>query len=46
MKPKRIILIRHGECDANINEEKFATIPDYTIKLTEKGYRQALELIS
>lgn len=43
MKPKRIILIRHGECDANIDEEKFATIPDYTIELTEKGYRQALE---
>lgn len=42
MKPKRIILIRHGECDANIDEDKFATIPDYTIELTEKGYQQAL----
>ena len=30
MKPKRIILVRHGECDANIDENKFATIPDYT----------------
>lgn len=43
MKPKRIILIRHGECDANINEDKFATIPDYTIELTEKGHQQALD---
>lgn len=43
MKPKRIILVRHGECDANIDENKFATIPDYTIELTPKGYEQALE---
>lgn len=43
MKPHRIILIRHGECHANTDESKFATEPDYTIELTEKGIRQAQE---
>ena len=41
MKPHRIILIRHGECHANTDESKFATEPDYTIELTEKGVAQA-----
>lgn len=43
MKPHRIILIRHGECHANTDESKFATIPDYTIELTESGIMQARE---
>lgn len=43
MKPHRIILIRHGECYANTDESKFATEPDYTIELTEKGIQQAQE---
>lgn len=43
MKPHRIILIRHGECHANTDESKFATEPDYTIELTEKGIAQAKE---
>lgn len=43
MKPHRIILIRHGECHANTDESKFATVPDYTIELTEKGILQAQE---
>ncbi len=41
MKPHRIILIRHGECHANSDENKFATEPDYTIELTPKGVEQA-----
>ena len=41
MKPHRIILIRHGECHANTDESKFATEPDYTIELTDKGITQA-----
>ena len=41
MKPRRIILIRHGECHANNDESKFATEPDYTIELTAKGVGQA-----
>ena len=40
---KRIILIRHGECYGNRNMEQFATVPDYTIELTDKGREQAIE---
>ena len=42
MKPKRIILIRHGESEANVNPHLFASIPDYAIELTEKGREQAV----
>lgn len=41
MKPQRILLIRHGECHANTDESQFATIPDYTIELTDVGILQA-----
>lgn len=41
MKPKRIILIRHGESEANVDRYLFGKIPDYTIELTEKGRQQA-----
>ncbi len=41
MKPKRIILIRHGESAANVDRYLFGQIPDYTIELTKKGYQQA-----
>lgn len=41
MKPKRIILIRHGESAANVDRYLFGQIPDYTIELTEKGCQQA-----
>lgn len=43
MKPKRIILIRHGESAANVNKYLFGQIPDYTIELTAKGVEQARE---
>lgn len=43
MKPKRIILIRHGESEANVDRYLFARVPDYTIELTEKGHAQARE---
>ncbi len=36
MKPKRIILIRHGESEANVNRYLFGSVPDYTIELTQK----------
>lgn len=42
MKPKRIILIRHGESEANVNKHLFASIPDYTIELTHKGVSQSI----
>lgn len=43
MKPKRIILIRHGESEANVDKYLFGRVPDYTIELTEKGREQAKE---
>lgn len=41
MKPKRIILIRHGESQANVDKYLFGRVPDYTIELTENGREQA-----
>lgn len=41
MKPKRIILIRHGESQANVDKYLFGKVPDYTIELTEIGREQA-----
>ena len=43
MKPRRIILIRHGESQGNRNPESYATIPDYALELTEKGMEQAAD---
>lgn len=40
-KPHRIILIRHGQSMANIDSQLFASLPDYTIELTEFGKEQA-----
>jgi len=41
MKPHRIILIRHGESEGNIDKNKYLTIPDYALNLTPKGIEQA-----
>lgn len=43
MKPKRIILIRHGESEANVDRYLFGRVPDYTIELTDLGREQARE---
>jgi len=42
MKPKRIILIRHGESEGNIDRAVYGKKPDYAFLLTEKGQEQAL----
>lgn len=41
--PKRIILIRHGESEANLNPKIYESIPDFKISLSEKGKEQAKE---
>jgi broad specificity phosphatase PhoE len=41
MKPKRIILVRHGESLGNAEPNHYATTPDYALDLTEKGQIQA-----
>jgi broad specificity phosphatase PhoE len=43
MKPKRIVLIRHGESQGNINKKLYGQLPDYAIYLTDKGKEQAKE---
>lgn len=41
MKPNRIILIRHGESEGNFDKDKYRTVPDYALNLTQKGIEQA-----
>jgi broad specificity phosphatase PhoE len=41
MKPNRIILIRHGESEGNVDKGHYLTIPDYALDLTVKGVEQA-----
>lgn len=43
MKPKRIILIRHGESEGNVDKLIYMHKPDYALMLTEKGKGQATE---
>lgn len=41
MMPKRIILVRHGESEANVDPTVYAHVPDWRIALTEQGVAQA-----
>jgi broad specificity phosphatase PhoE len=41
MKPNRIILIRHGESEGNLDNSLYKTTPDYALKLTQRGVSQA-----
>lgn len=43
-RPKRIILLRHGETTANIDATVYSTTPDNKITLTEAGHHQARQL--
>ncbi|KAH6833444.1 Phosphoglycerate mutase family protein, partial [Perilla frutescens var. hirtella] len=39
--PKRIILVRHGECEVNEDERVLEYVPNHKIKLIERGVAQA-----
>lgn len=39
--PKRIILVRHGESEGNIDTKAYSTTPDHKIPLTAGGISQA-----
>lgn len=39
--PKRIILIRHGESQGNLDNAAYTTTPDHSIQLTQQGIEQA-----
>ena len=43
MKPSRIILVRHGESEGNIDKTIYEHKPDYRLNLTSDGHQQALE---
>jgi hypothetical protein len=40
-RPKRLILIRHGESQGNLDSRIYSSTPDHAIGLTEKGREQA-----
>lgn len=42
-RPKRILLVRHGQSQANIDVSLYETTPDNRIPLTEQGKNQARE---
>lgn len=44
MRPKRIILIRHGESEGNVDKNIYEQKPDYALELTHRGIHQAKEV--
>lgn len=44
MKPKRILLARHGESQGNVDKSEYAKTPDYALPLTPLGSEQARTL--
>lgn len=43
MKPDRIFIVRHGESEGNADRKVYGERPDYALRLTVKGVRQAQE---
>jgi len=43
MALKKIYLVRHGESQGNVDKTIYKEIPDFSVKLTKKGNRQAIE---
>ena len=39
-RPRRIILVRHGQSQGNVDDKVYATVPDSQIALTERGFAQ------
>lgn len=42
-RPKRIVLIRHGESEGNIDPAIYERVPDHALELTERGRKQCEE---
>lgn len=42
MKPRRIIILRHGESEANVSKALYEYKPDHLMELTEKGREQCI----
>ena len=41
MRPKRIILVRHGESEGNLDRSRYQNTQDFALKLTTAGVEQA-----
>lgn len=42
-RPRRIILVRHGESQGNADDRIYETVPDHALTLTERGRAEVLE---
>merc|ERR1712135_217640 len=42
-RTRRLILIRHGESEANVDRNITAEVPDHSLHITPKGRQQALQ---
>lgn len=42
-RPKRIVLIRHGESQGNVDPTIYERVPDHALELTERGRKQCEE---
>jgi len=42
-RPRRIVLVRHGESQGNVDDSIYETVPDHALTLTPKGVEQATE---
>ncbi|WOG87043.1 hypothetical protein DCAR_0206263 [Daucus carota subsp. sativus] len=42
-RPRRIILVRHGQSEGNVDEGAYTRVADPNIALTEKGLKEAAE---
>lgn len=43
MRPQRIILLRHGQSQGNVDRSIYAERPDYALELSEQGKLEAVE---
>src|SRR5512144_1971522 len=41
MRPQRIILVRHGSSQGNVDKNQYKSVPDYALNLTDEGILQA-----
>ena len=42
-RPRRIVLIRHGESEGNVDDSVYERVPDHALRLTARGRAQAAE---
>ncbi|UGY94022.1 histidine phosphatase family protein [Streptomyces gobiensis] len=40
-RPRRIVLIRHGESEGNVDDTVYERVPDHALRLTAEGWQQA-----